>query len=269
MTESELWNNISITLTRQVALRSTRSRTQYDTWSTLGGGASRSWPWVNDLLLHHHRQHDGDYLLLHSAPHSLPGALLLMPLSNWILRKKIFEIFISRLSILLCYCFLSMPDSHPKQLSKFLLQAPALLTLPKTSHMPPPALPPKPLRSPRLLVGNILVDTTPIRSRFGKFYEISEFALIDMDWHVIRAKRIQKFWRNLNIFKNVRLDGIWSAKFRENFIRIGAKFNENRRKVTSFAESRTKIWKSLTNFYEDFEFGAVRRCVSCVDIENC
>ena len=37
----------------------------------------------------------------------------------------------------------------------------------------------------------------------------------------------------------------------------------------SFAEIRTKIRKSLTNFYEYFELGAVRRFVYLVDLEKC
>ena len=36
-----------------------------------------------------------------------------------------------------------------------------------------------------------------------------------------------------------------------------------------FAEIRTKIQKSLTNFCEYFEFGAVRRYVNLVDLEKC
>ena len=36
-----------------------------------------------------------------------------------------------------------------------------------------------------------------------------------------------------------------------------------------FAEIRTKIRKSLTNFCEYFEFGTVRRFVYLVDLERC
>ena len=36
-----------------------------------------------------------------------------------------------------------------------------------------------------------------------------------------------------------------------------------------FAEIQRKIRKSLTNFCEDFEFGAVRRCLDLVDLEKC
>ena len=36
-----------------------------------------------------------------------------------------------------------------------------------------------------------------------------------------------------------------------------------------FAEIRTKIRKSLTNFCEYFELGAVRRFVYLVDLEKC
>ena len=36
------------------------------------------------------------------------------------------------------------------------------------------------------------------------------------------------------------------------------------RKVRIFAEIRTKMRKSLTNFCEYFEFGAVRRCANLV-----
>ena len=39
---------------------------------------------------------------------------------------------------------------------------------------------------------------------------------------------------------------------------------------TDFAEIRAKMRKkSLTNFCEYFEFGAVRRCVNLVDLEKC
>ena len=36
-----------------------------------------------------------------------------------------------------------------------------------------------------------------------------------------------------------------------------------------FAEIRTKFRKSLTNFCEYSELGAVRRCVNLVDLEKC
>ena len=60
------------------------------------------------------------------------------------------------------------------------------------------------------------------------------------------------------------------AKFREKIIKIGPKFNENCRKIKNFAEIRKeKKKKSLTNFYEDFEFGAVRRRVNHLDLDKC
>ena len=36
-----------------------------------------------------------------------------------------------------------------------------------------------------------------------------------------------------------------------------------------FSEIRTNFRKSLTNFCEYFEFGAVLRCVNLVDLEKC
>ena len=36
-----------------------------------------------------------------------------------------------------------------------------------------------------------------------------------------------------------------------------------------FCRNSNKIRKSLTNFCEYFEFGAVRRCVNLVDLEQC
>ena len=56
---------------------------------------------------------------------------------------------------------------------------------------------------------------------------------------------------------------------RKKNIKICAKFDENCRKILIFAEIRTKIRKSLTNFCKHIEFGAVRRCVNLVDLENC
>ena len=43
---------------------------------------------------------------------------------------------------------------------------------------------------------------------------------------------------------------------------------QNCRKIRIFAEIRTKMRKSLTNFCEHFEFGAVRRITNLVDLEN-
>ena len=69
--------------------------------------------------------------------------------------------------------------------------------------------------------------------------------------------------RLLNIFLK------YSAKSGEKIINIAGNFDENYRKIMIFAKIRTKIRKSLTNFCEYFEFGAVRRCVYLVDLEKC
>ena len=60
-----------------------------------------------------------------------------------------------------------------------------------------------------------------------------------------------------------------SAKFRENFITIGAKFDENYWKIRILQDFEQKCEKRLTNFCKDFEFGAVRRSANLVDLAKC
>ena len=59
------------------------------------------------------------------------------------------------------------------------------------------------------------------------------------------------------------------AKFRENFIKIGAKFDENCEKYQNFR----RIFENFKNFPTKncklFEFGAVRRNSIPVDLEKC
>ena len=52
-------------------------------------------------------------------------------------------------------------------------------------------------------------------------------------------------------------------------VKIGAKFDENCRKIRIFEEIRAKMRKKFDEFCEDFEFGAVRRCANLVDLAKC
>ena len=53
------------------------------------------------------------------------------------------------------------------------------------------------------------------------------------------------------------------------FSEVGASGGAAERVQSRFAEIRIKIRKSLTIFFEDFEFGAVRRIAYLVDLEKC
>ena len=78
---------------------------------------------------------------------------------------------------------------------------------------------------------------------------------------------IQQKFRNLrNYFQYFR---IYSAKFRENFIKIGAKFDENCFKIVKFCENFENLRKSLTIFCCDFRFRAVQKCDNLVDLGKC
>ena len=50
---------------------------------------------------------------------------------------------------------------------------------------------------------------------------------------------------------------------------ISMKFDENCRKVIIFCKNSNKNTNTFEFFFENFEFGALRRCAKLVDIENC
>ena len=81
-------------------------------------------------------------------------------------------------------------------------------------------------------------------------------------------ENFSELFRNSENFRKSQRFLEYSAKFREIFIKICANFVQNCRKKLFFAEIQRKIRKSLTNFCEDFEFGAVRRSVYLVDLEK-
>ena len=55
-------------------------------------------------------------------------------------------------------------------------------------------------------------------------------------------------------------------KFRSNFIKIGAKNDEIDEKIGHFLHFSAK---SLAEFLQNFEIGAVQKCVHLVDLEKC
>ena len=59
------------------------------------------------------------------------------------------------------------------------------------------------------------------------------------------------------------------GEIRKKIIKIGAKFDENYRKIRILQKSEQNCEKSLTIFCEYFEFGAVRRCATLVDLAKC
>ena len=81
-------------------------------------------------------------------------------------------------------------------------------------------------------------------------------------------ENFSELFRNSENFRKSQRFLEYSAKFREIFIKICANFVQNYRKKLFFAEIQRKIQKSLTNFCEDFEFGAVRRSVYLVAFEK-
>ena len=70
---------------------------------------------------------------------------------------------------------------------------------------------------------------------------------------------------NFNQFFNLE----YSTKFRENFSKISAKFDEKFWKTAIFVKNSTKIRKKSTSFCRNFEIWAVRRNDNLVDIEKC
>ena len=81
-------------------------------------------------------------------------------------------------------------------------------------------------------------------------------------------ENFSELFRNSENFRKSQRFLEYSAKFREFFIKICANFVQNCRKKYFFSEIQRKIRKSLTNFCEDFEFGAVRRSADLVDLEK-
>ena len=77
---------------------------------------------------------------------------------------------------------------------------------------------------------------------------------------------LQKFWKCWDL-------STFSRKFGEIRRKKSSKSDKFSMKVVKkswfFAEIRTKFRKSLTNFCEYFELGAVRRSVNLVDLEKC
>ena len=120
---------------------------------------------------------------------------------------------------------------------------------------PPPRPPPWPPG---------LKDTVPERPYHSYLIRIRiQWKFRQNSGNLIRIH--QKFW---NLKTNQHF--LWYlAKFRENFIKICEKINENYSKIAIFQKINEKIRKSFTKFCWDFHIQPVQRNVNLVDLEKC